>query len=102
MSGVYEVSDDNRLFDATFGTRTTVRKEASPLAHVRPDAPPFLIVYADNDLPFCGKQYSETFCQALCSNKCEARAFEAHDRNHFTLLLMAAVEDDPVSQAVLD
>jgi acetyl esterase/lipase len=102
MSGVYEVREPYRIFDVTFGSDAKIRKDASPITHVRADVPPFLIVYADHDLELCGKQCSETFCRALCDNKCEARTLEAHDRNHITLLLMAALDDDPVSRAVQD
>jgi acetyl esterase/lipase len=102
MSGIYDLSDGNRLFTSTFGAKMDLRQEASPLAHVRPDAPPFLIVYGDNDLTLCGKECSETFCRALCNKKCDARTLEAHDRNHFTILLMAALDDDPVARAILE
>jgi acetyl esterase/lipase len=102
MSGIYQLSDRNRLFDVTFGTESKVREDASPLFHVSEQAPPFLILYADNDLALCGKDCSETFCRALRDHKCEASALGARDRNHLTILLMAAVEEDPVARAILD
>jgi acetyl esterase/lipase len=102
MSGVYQLSDRNRLFDVTFGTDSKVREDASPLCHVSQQAPPFLIIYADNDLALCGKDCSETFCRALRDHKCEASSLEARDRNHLTILLMAAMEDDPVARAILN
>jgi acetyl esterase/lipase len=102
MSGVYQLGDRNRLFDVTFGTDSKVREDASPLSHVSRQAPPFLIVYADNDLTLCGKDCSEAFCRALRDHKCEASALEARDRNHLTILLMAAMENDPVARAILD
>lgn len=102
MSGIYQLSDRNRLFDVTFGTDSKVREDASPLFHVSEHAPPFLILYGDNDLAFCGKDCSETFCRALRDHKCEASALEARDKNHLTILLMAAVEEDPVARAILD
>jgi acetyl esterase/lipase len=102
MSGVYQVCERNRIFDAAFGTAPKVREDASPLFHVSAADPPFLIIYGDNDLAQCGKECSETFCRALRDHKCEATALEARDRNHLTILLMAATEDDLVARAILD
>jgi acetyl esterase/lipase len=99
MSGIYDLSDKNRLFDATFGD-TLSRNDAAPLCHIRCDAPPFLIIYADRDLPLCGKVPSEQFCRALLEKKCEAQTLEVKHRNHMTLLLNAIVDDDPVAQAI--
>jgi acetyl esterase/lipase len=102
VSGVYDVNERLRLFDVTFGTEPEARREASPVNHVRRDAPPFLIVYGDNDFPQCGREPSERFCQALKEKNCEARTLEVKRRNHFTILLQAVTEADPVAQAVLE
>jgi dipeptidyl aminopeptidase/acylaminoacyl peptidase len=83
-----------------FGADAKARREASPLSHVRPDAPPFLIFYGDHDFKPCGKEPSETFCAALQAKKCPARAVQVNDRNHVTILLKSGTEGDPVPKAM--
>jgi acetyl esterase/lipase len=99
MSGVYEIPE-HALFDPIFGKDPEVRKQASPLTHARPDAPPFLILYAENDLPGCDKPAAEAFFKALKDKKCPAEALEVKKRNHLTILLNASVDDDPVAVAI--
>src|SRR5262249_5971723 len=74
------------LFETAFGKDPEVRKDASPLNHVRDHAPPFLILYADRDFLTCDKM-SETFCRALKSKQCEAQTVEVKDRNHLSILV---------------
>ena len=102
MSGLYHIPANNSLFDAIFGTDPKVRREASPLSHARPDAPPFLILYADHDLSLCNKKLAEAFCQALQDKKAVARTVEVKERNHVTIFFKATREDDPAAQAMRD
>jgi acetyl esterase/lipase len=101
MSGVYTIPEVNGLFTGMFGLDTKVRKEASPISHARPDAPPFLILYAENDLVFCDRSCCEAFYQALLGKKVEAHLMEVKRRNHVTLLLNACVPRDPATEAIL-
>jgi hypothetical protein len=66
---------------------------------IHPGLPPFLIFYADNDLPYCGKETSEEFCKALKDKQCSARAIEVTQRNHMSLVVNASRESDPVAEA---
>jgi arylformamidase len=100
MSGVYHLPMNNPLLDSVFGTEAKVRKEASPLSHVRADAPPFLILYAEHDLSLCGKRPSEEFCKALLAKKAVAQALEMKERNHVTLFFKAAAADDPAVEVM--
>ncbi len=100
ISGVYSLGDD--LFVPVFGKDPEARKKAWPINHARPDLPPFLILYADGDLEGCGKKPSEAFCKALTDKKCPAEAVEISKRNHYSIIMSAAVDDDPVPRAVLD
>lgn len=102
MSGVYRIPDTSPFFGLAFGNDSATRKEASPLSHAHPGVPPFLLLYAENDLPYCGKQPSEEFCKALEEKKCQARVLEAKGRNHSSLILKVSQEDDPSAQAVLE
>jgi acetyl esterase/lipase len=100
ISGVYDVATaELGLFQTVFGRDPTVRKEASPVTHVGPGLPPFLIVYADNDFRTCDEM-SEKFCRALKEQQCQARTLEVKDRNHITVLLNASRSEDPVPQAI--
>lgn len=102
ISGVYRIPEGNRVFDAVFGTDPKARKEAGPVCHVRPDAPPFLIIYADKDFAVCGQGPSEEFCQALRLQKSPAESLEVKHRNHLTVLLDATTDADPAARAILD
>ncbi len=101
MSGVYIIPEVNRFFSSIFGDDQKVRKAASPIAHARPDAPPFLILYAERDLPFCDKPVAEAFFQALREQKVEAQLLEVKHRNHITVMMNACVPRDPATQAIL-
>jgi acetyl esterase/lipase len=101
LSGVYDIPAGQRLFDRVFGLDPAARKEASPIRHVHAGLPPFLIVYADRDLPMCGRETSEAFCKALTGKQCSALTVEAAKRNHVTLILNAGREDDVVAQRIL-
>jgi acetyl esterase/lipase len=84
-----------------FGDDEEVRKKASPQNHVREGLPPFLVIYADNDLGNLGKQ-AEAFASALKEKKVEAALVMGKDRSHGSVMMKMAAEDDPATQAVLE
>ncbi len=100
MSGVYDIADHIGVLDAAFGPDRKAHRDASPLCHARADAPPFLIIYADHDLPLCGKETAEAFGKALRDKGCTARCLEVVQRNHMTVLLGASKDADPVARAI--
>lgn len=100
VSGVYQVPTDTRVFDMVFGKDAKVRLEASPIYHVKPGLPPFLIIYADNDLDYCGCAPSEEFCRAILAKKCVAQTLEVKKRNHLSVLMRLATENDPAALAM--
>jgi acetyl esterase/lipase len=100
LSGPYKIPDQSPLFNAQFGEDAAVRKDASPLEHVQAGVPPFLIIYAESELPYCGKSTAEGFCKALCEKKCDAITREIKSRNHVTLITKASDENDPVGEAL--
>jgi acetyl esterase/lipase len=102
LSGVYRIAASSHMYDAIFGEDRQVRRQASPVCHACPEAPPFLIIYADQDFVMCNKKYAEEFCAALQEHKARAKSLEIPDRNHVTLLLKAASDADPVNKAVRD
>lgn len=98
MSGVYAIPE--MLFPSIFGNDATICKKASPINHARPDAPPFLIIYADSDFPTCAT-VSQAFCRALKDKQCAAVCQEIKDRNHISIIFKASQDDDPTGQALL-
>jgi acetyl esterase/lipase len=99
LSGVYRIPE--RYLASVFGTDPEVRKQASPIEHVRAGLPPFLIVYGDNDYPGCGREPSEAFCKALKDKGDRAETVEVPECSHINVLMNAALADTPVSRAVL-
>jgi dipeptidyl aminopeptidase/acylaminoacyl peptidase len=99
LSGVYTILPG--LFNTQFGSDLEICRKASPLNNVKERHSPFLLIYADQDFPFCGRM-SEQMCQALKKCSCEASALEIKDRNHISIIVRAAQENDPTTQAILD
>jgi acetyl esterase/lipase len=102
LSGVYRIAAGSHMYDAMFGDDRQVRRQASPISHACSESPPFLIIYADQDLLMCNKRCAEDFCTALQKHKASAKSLEVPERNHVTLLLKAASDIDPVNKAVRD
>jgi acetyl esterase/lipase len=97
ISGVFVVSPRMKN---VFGDDAEVCKKASPQSHVREGLPPFLILYADSELRGLGKQ-AEAFAPSLKKNKVEANIVMGKERNHGSIMMKMASEDDPATQAVL-
>jgi acetyl esterase/lipase len=90
-----------RLVGSVFGNDPKVLLQASPLTHVQAGLPPFLLIYAEHDLPTLGAMARE-FNKALQQKQDEAKILEVKDRNHLSVLLRACREDDPVARAMSD
>jgi acetyl esterase/lipase len=89
------------VFGPAFGDDAQVRAGASPLSHVRPGLPPFLILCAEKDLPTL-PEMAEEFHRALVGQGCEARLVRINGRNHNSVLFRAIDGDDPAARAMLD
>jgi hypothetical protein len=88
------------LFSHVFGADPKGRRDASPLVHVKPGLPPFLVLYADHDLLTLPEMARE-FNAALSQQQCEVRTLEVKQRNHMSILLKITQENDPAGQAIL-
>ncbi len=88
------------VFEPAFGTDPQIRIAASPISHVHPGLPPFLLCYADNDLPSL-PEMAEDFQQALLAQKGQAELLLINHRNHNSIIFQAIRPDDPISRAVL-
>jgi acetyl esterase/lipase len=89
------------VFGPAFGNDPLVREDASPVNHVRPGLPPFLICYAENDLPTL-PDMAEEFYQNLRQQGCTAQILRIEDRNHNSIMFRAIKREDPVAAAMLE
>jgi acetyl esterase/lipase len=89
------------IFGPAFGDDPRLRESASPVNHVRPGLPPFLLFYAEKDLPTLEGSATE-FHRALADRGGEARLFEVRARNHNSILFDAVRPDDPVAEKMVD
>src|SRR5262249_13519287 len=89
------------LFGPAFGDDPYVRAAASPVRHVRPGLPPFLILSAENDLPTLPEMAVE-FHAALLRAGCSSQLFRVAERNHNSILFRAICLDDPVGRALVE
>jgi arylformamidase len=82
-----------------FTNDAEVRRLASPIAHVRAGLPPFLVIYADQDIELLPPMAKE-FVAALKDKKCDVESLQARERTHISIMLDATNDDDPVNQAI--
>jgi acetyl esterase/lipase len=99
ISGVMEIEKD--FMPRVFGSDEKICKAASPIAHVRKDLPPFLVLYADDDLKVCSRTSIE-FAKTLKEKKAPVEEKEIKKRNHMSILLNAVLDSDPVADAIVD
>src|SRR5262249_38745347 len=100
ISGVYTIPPDP-VFDLAFGKDLGVRTKASPLCQVCSGLPPFLICYAEKELPGCDGRAAEEFRRALKDKGCLVQTLEAKGRNHLSIMVNATSETDVLFQAML-
>jgi acetyl esterase/lipase len=87
------------LFASVFGKDPEARKNAFPLSHVKKGLPPFLIIYADRDLPTLDKN-AEAFAKELKEKEVKVEVLPAAKRNHLSLIIEASADDDPTAVAM--
>jgi acetyl esterase/lipase len=85
---------------SVFGDDPAVCKQASPLNYVRKGLPPFLLLYAERDLPGIPESAQE-FGKALedAGNRVEIQRIDGC--NHNRILFTLALADDPTAAALL-
>jgi acetyl esterase/lipase len=89
------------VFGLPFGDDPQVRRDASPVHHVRPGLPPFLLLTAQKDLPLLPAM-AEEMHQALLEHGCESRLVMVENRNHNSIVFKAIESSDPVARAIVD
>jgi acetyl esterase/lipase len=88
------------VYDSIFGEDPGARADASPVNHVRPGLPPFLLFSAEHDLPTLPEMAGE-FYQALQQQGVESRLIRVEKRNHNSIMFLAIEEQDPVGGAMV-
>jgi acetyl esterase/lipase len=88
-------------FHRPFGDDVQVRHAASPINHVRPGLPPFLLINAEKDVPLLAGMAVE-MNEQLRKNGCESRHIVVPNRNHNSVMFQAIEPSDPVAQAMVD
>jgi acetyl esterase/lipase/peroxiredoxin len=100
ISGVYVILPGT--MDGIFGKGAEAADSASPLKCVSGNEPPFLILYADKDLPTIDL-VSEAFRAALEKKKVDVSCVKIKGRNHIDIITrLSASEADPATQAMLE
>jgi acetyl esterase/lipase len=100
ISGVYNIPDG--FLQKAFGKDAETRRLAGPIVHAKSNLPPFLILWADKDIPGCGRTTSEAFAAALKAKDNSVGTCEIKESNHIMIILSAFAEDSPVSKAILN
>jgi acetyl esterase/lipase len=88
-------------FELVFGKDPKAHEAASPVCHVCAGLPPFLVLYADQDLPLLPDMAKE-FARSLKANKCDVKLMEVEDRGHNDIMFEATRPDDAVARAILE
>lgn len=102
LSGVYDVRPDNLLFDKIFGKDQQTKSQASPITHVKPGLPPFLLLHGDSELPYCGTQWAGKFCEKLSEMKTDAKVLPIKQRDHMTIIAKVSQVGDPAQNAMIE
>jgi acetyl esterase/lipase len=89
------------VFHFPFGDDPQVRRDASPVHHVRPGLPPFLLMNAEKDLPILPAMAAEMH-QALLKHGCESHHVTVENRNHNSILFKAIGPSDPAARAIVE
>lgn len=99
--GKAEVELSFNPFDIVFGREPSERRAASPVSHITEGLPPFLVVWAERDLPLL-PEMAEEFVQALQKKKIDVEPLKVPDRRHSSVIFRAVTRDDPTARAILD
>lgn len=100
ISGVYDVTPAISLYRTVFGADLAGRREASPGTHVGPNRPPFLVIYAEFDLPGLGLQ-ARQLTELLKQHGNEAGLLEIPATDHVTIITNIGLGGDPTTEAIL-
>lgn len=98
ISGIYSFRSGE--LRPIIGSGAAAADSASPLKHASGDEPPFMILYADNDMPRCDVM-SERMAAALKSKNIEVDCLEVPNRNHLTIIFQPMLGDRDTTVQVM-
>jgi CubicO group peptidase (beta-lactamase class C family)/acetyl esterase/lipase len=106
IKGVISISGPQRIefseeWTDTFGATPEAFQNASPVQHVGPRHPPFLILVAENDDNVC-RNSSVELGELLTKRKIEATLVEVKDRDHGSIIRQIPEAGDPAANAILE
>lgn len=101
ISGVHSISPLLPMFRKVFGGDKGELRNASPLRHVNGRHPPFLLLYAEHDLPFLGRM-AEQMNDKLKKAGGDVQCKEMKNRNHYSIIVELASDGDPTRQQIFD
>jgi acetyl esterase/lipase len=99
LSGVYDLAVGESQA-SVFGTDKQVRRDASPLFHIKSQAPPFLISYCQWDYLTLPAQ-ARLFHAALRKAGVAAELVFVPREGHISEMISITRDDDPTAQAIL-
>src|ERR1043166_171693 len=89
------ISDNQRIaVEKTFGRDPAVLKKASPMTHVRGDAPPFLIFTSQRDFPGFLNDSKRFFDALTKTGSKRVEKWIVPDRDHFSLMRLADKDNE--------
>lgn len=100
LSGVFNLTTTEGQ-SSVFGSDPHVRKQASPLFHLRSGAPPFLVTYCQWDYLTLPTQARE-FHSALVTSGVSAKMVFIPRENHISEMVNVPSEDDLTAHAILE
>jgi len=100
-SGLPGIPLNVNVYGRVFGDDAEARALASPVNHVHPGLPPFLLVNAEHELPTL-LEMTEEFQQALDKAGCAVQVLRVPARNHNSVMFRAVEDDDPVAKAIVE
>lgn len=84
------------------GYETPFLDDAAPCYHVRPDAPPFLNLFGDGDLPTRPEENRYFVAAMKHAGHPDIQAVEIADRDHVGISTHLTDPNDPAAEAMLD
>jgi acetyl esterase/lipase len=104
IRGVIPISGPFVLEDGwlpkVFGSEKGTGKKVSPISYAREKMPPFLILFADKDLPSCGKMTAEAYCKAVKGKGNLADLVEITGSDHIRIMVSAGNAKDKVFESI--
>jgi len=99
ISGIFEFRPGR--FDRVIGEGVEAAESASPIRFLNDRCPPFLVMYAERDIPNCD-QMSQRLCRELNQWKVPAESHEIAGRNHVSIMFRMMMDTrDPATQQML-